>query len=242
MGAVTEVLFPEVGLIKSSSGATRRRLYWILGATAVFSIAVTIALFMLLSHESKLARHGAQHFGAALVAGDAAIAPDGGGQYVDGVRAYFGPVTAARVLGTHNKGINTGNEADTRSFYVADLWIDTKRGPAVLAVEFDNGSLSSEDISGVHEIHPGDAPGLTAAQHAQLQKAYDARGGKPADAVTLSTARSVPSVAVPAPVTPARVNVAPVHVAKPAPVHIHIPARLRCVQRAHGDVNKLAKC
>jgi hypothetical protein len=178
MGAVTEVLFPEVGLIRRSSDSNRRLVVWILGATAVFSIAVAIAVFMLLAHSTKLARHGAQHFAAALIANDPQAAPDGGAPFVEGVRAQFGPVTATRLLGTHNKAINTGDEADTRSYEVADLWIDTKRGPAVLAIEYDNGSLSSEAISDVHEIHPQDAPGLTAAQHAALQKAYDARGGQ----------------------------------------------------------------
>jgi hypothetical protein len=242
MGAVTEVLFPEVGLIRSSSGARRRLVVWILGATAVFSIAVAIAVFMLLSHESKLARHGAQHFAAALVAGDPQAAPDGGAAYVAGVRAHFGAVTATQLLGTHNKGINTGDEADTRSYYVADLWIETKRGPAVLAIEFDNGSLNSEAISDVHEIHPQDAPGLTAAQHSALLKGYDARGGEPAQSAELADAAVTASVPVaPVPVaTPS--PVAPVHVAKPPAVHIHIPARLRCVQRAHGDVSKIARC
>lgn len=183
MGTVMKVMFPEVGMIRHRSGKTRRLLFWILGGTAVFCVAVTVAVFMVLGHESKIARHSAQHFGAALVAGDPALSPAGGAPYVTGVRAHFGAVTSATVLGTHNKTINTGDEADTRSYYVADLWITSRRGPAVLQVDFDNGSLSSDSISGVHEIHPQDAPGLTSAQHAELDAAYAARGGEPAQAL-----------------------------------------------------------
>src|SRR5262245_58426156 len=103
MGAVTDVLLPEVAAFGSADGRTRKLLFWILGATAVFSVAVCVAVFMILGHESKLARHGAQHFGSALVANNASLAPSGAAEYVAGVRTYFGPVTSARVIGTHNK-------------------------------------------------------------------------------------------------------------------------------------------
>ncbi len=68
MGAVTDVLLPEVAVFRRADAKTRKLLFWILGATAVFSIGVCVAVFMILGHESKLARHGAQQFGAALVA------------------------------------------------------------------------------------------------------------------------------------------------------------------------------
>jgi hypothetical protein len=243
MGAVTDVLLPEVAVFRRADSKTRKLLFWILGATAVFSIGVCVAVFMILGHESKLARHGAQQFGAALVANSGSAAPAGAAGYVAGVRAYFGPVTSARVIGTHNKSINGPDSVDDRSYYVAALWIDSRRGPAVLQVEFDNHALSNDEISSVHELEPGHTRGLSAAQRAQLEEAFAARGGAAADAAVLSaafshvTAPAVHVTKVDAAKTTARVT--KVHVAKP---HIAIPTQLRCVQQAHHDVAKLARC
>ncbi len=86
------------------------------------------------------------------------------------------------MIGTHNKTINGPDSADDRSYYVAALWIESRRGPAVLQLEFDNHALSSDEISSVHELEPRHMRGLSAAQRAQLDEAFAARGGEAADA------------------------------------------------------------
>ena len=79
--------------------------------------------------------------------------------FVKGVRAYFGGVSSAtRVIDSHNHSVNTGDSADTRSYYVGDILLATKLpGPAVIELEFDNQSLanSSEKISSIHELAHG---------------------------------------------------------------------------------------
>jgi hypothetical protein len=151
---------------------------------------------------------------------------------VSGVRDYFGDVTGARVIGAHNKGVNTGDTADTRSFFVVQMLLATRRGPAVIELEYDNHALLSETVSRVYELDPGKAPGLTGAEQARLQKAFAARGGHPADAGRLSESaapRRVGHVVVPKPAKP--------QIKKPV-----ASPQLRCVQHAHGDVVKMQKC
>ena len=119
----------------------RRMLILIVGGTAAFMVAVAVAVFWLLGKSEESTRHASAQFAAALEKNDPSAAPAGGADYVEGVRAYFGPVTSAEVVDAHNKSINTGDSADTRSYFVADLLLRTKRGAAVIELEFDNHSL-----------------------------------------------------------------------------------------------------
>jgi hypothetical protein len=230
MDTVLKWVFPEFFL--TSLGISRRRLALIVGSTLAFMAVIGAVVFVLLGKEEQTARDSANRFAAALVDNKPAAAPDGAASYVAGVRDYFGEVRSARVIGAHNKSINTGDTADTRSFFVVELLLDTKRGPAAIELEYDNHALLSETVSRVYELDPAKAPGLTPAEARGLAKAFAARGGEPADAGRLSEG--------PAP-TPA------IHVAvrKPAKLPITKPvasAQLRCVQRAHGDVQKMQKC
>src|SRR4051812_49396742 len=59
-----------------------------------------------------------------------AAPPEGAAAYVHGVRAYFGAVSGARVLDAHNKQVR--EHARSRSYMVADVFVRTARGPAVL--------------------------------------------------------------------------------------------------------------
>jgi hypothetical protein len=240
MSALTNALVPELAF-EAASGVSRRRLAWILGATVVFMIAVAIAVFMLLGHEETTARHATGRFAAALVHDDQASAPAGGAAYVSGVRAYFGPVTSTAVIDAHNHSVNTGDTSDTRSYFVTELLLQTRRGPAVVELSFDNHSLSSEEVTSVRELAPNDARGLSTAQRAQLVSAFRERGGHAAADATLSAA--APTVIHTSTHTP--VHATPVHVAT---VHADSPRlsvadrQLRCVQHAHGDVAKLQRC
>jgi hypothetical protein len=227
-------ILPEI--LISSFGLGRRKVALILGSTVTFTAVIAVVCFVLLGKEEATARDSAALFGSALVHDDPAAAPPGGAAFVSGVRHYFGPVRSARVIGAHNKGVNTGDNADTRSFFVVQMLLATKRGPAVIELEYDNHALLSQKVSRVYELEPGRAPGLSEAQRTQLESAFDERGAAPADAWDLS--RGAAATATP-------VQIAPPALPKPAKPHIakpKMPARLRCVQRAQGDVQKLQKC
>jgi hypothetical protein len=113
MDTVLAWLLPE--FFFSSLGISRRRLALILGATASFMVVVAVICLALLGKEEQTARQSATRFAAALVHDDPAAAPPGAAEYVHSVRRYFGPVTSARVIGARNKGVNTGDNADTRA-------------------------------------------------------------------------------------------------------------------------------
>lgn len=216
----------------SMLGISRRRLTLILGATVTFSLLVAVVCVVLLGKEEKTARDSATRFAAALVHDSPSLAPPGSADYVDGVRHYFGDVSSARVIGAHNKGVNTGDSADTRSFFVIQMLLETKRGPAAIELEYDNHALLSDKVSRIYELEPSKAPGLTKPERRQLDAAFTNRGSEAADAGTLAAA-AVPtaaptSIAVPKPAKP--------HIEKPSSAH------LRCVLRAHGDVLKMQKC
>jgi hypothetical protein len=137
---------------------------------------------------------------------------------VSGVRHHFGPVTSARIIGSHNRGVNTGDTADTRTYFVVEMLLGTRRGPVALELDFDNHAIGSDRISAVHELEPSKAAGLSDAQRSQLAHAYAARGGKPADDALLNTGPVVTSTSPSA------------------------EKQLHCVQAAHGDVTKMQKC
>jgi hypothetical protein len=225
-------------------GMSRRQKLVVFGSSAAFTAVIAVALFLILGRSEQTARDAATRFASALVRDDPSAAPPGARDYVAGVRAYFGPVRSARVIGAHNKHVNTGDNADTRSFFVTELLLHTQRGPAAIELEFDNHALFSDEVSGVRELEPDDAPGLSARTRERLAAAYVARGGRPADQIVLSATRAAPEPATEAP--------------EPAPQEHAIenrraPARrtarqraaarqLHCVESARGDVAKLQQC
>jgi hypothetical protein len=213
----------------------------IVGWAGVFMVAVvllavaTVVVLWLNGKSETTARDGATRFATALVHNDPGAAPPGAGDYVTGVRAYFGAVRSARVIGAHNRYINGTNRHTRSSFFVSDLLLRTESGPAVIELEFRLTPFS-DFVGGVHELRPGEAPGLTAQDRNQLVSAFAARGGKPADQTMLSesgarTQRPTPATGRESPPTAGR---------------IALPRRaeavLRCVRRAGGDAAKLQLC
>jgi hypothetical protein len=187
-----------------------------------------------LDMKENTARDAASRFAAALVGNDPAAAPSGGHDYVRGVRAYFGPVKEARVIGSHTESFRQMNT--THSFAVADVFLRAERGPAVIEVEFDDGSLlDSEEITGVREINPYAASGLAAAERGQLASAYLARDGDLADQKALS------GTGAPKP-TPAPAETWPLPSSGRQPGLDRAEQVLRCVRRAAGDPAKLERC
>jgi len=194
----------------------------IISVTVVVAVAM-VALFLILRASNERTIHASTKFATALVRHEPNAAPKGGADYVKGINAYFRGVSSARVIDSHNHGVNTGDSADTRAYYVGDILLATKRGPAVIELEFDNQSLAnaSEKISSIHELAPDKVRKhkLNANDRRALEAAYAQRGGEPGN--LLPTTRPVGAV----------------RFAKPA-----VDEHLRCIQRAHGDVNKMLRC
>ena len=208
----------------------------ILVHVVVMAAVIVGVVFWAIGKNEHAAGHGAARFAAALVHHDPRAAPDGAREYITGVHAYFGPVTGARVIGTHNERSDSGTQS-SRTFPVADLMLRSARGPAVIELAFDNGGIGSEEVTSVYELEPDDAPGLSARDHEQLASAYAARGGIPANESTFQQATAQteqPPARRPAEASPVRAN--------PSPRSRQARKALRCVQRARGDVTKLLNC
>src|SRR3954462_7771606 len=104
---------------------------WLIGGIVL--VALLGVAVWLDDNGDKAARHASAQFAGALVSG--AAPPEGAAAYVHGVRAYFGAVSGARVLDAHNKQVR--EHARSRSYMVADVFVRTARGPAVLELAFD---------------------------------------------------------------------------------------------------------
>jgi hypothetical protein len=196
-------------------------------------------VFWLIGKNEEAAGRAAAKFAAALVENDPDAAPTGSPEYVRGMRTYFGAVTGARVIGTHNERADA-NTNTSRTYPVADLLLRSSRGPAVIELAFDNGGIGSEKVTGIYELHPDDAPKLPAGDRERLASAFAERGGIPADGDTLKNATAEPRQ----PAGPAAPLLAPPQpvATKPSPQMRAARKELRCVRRARGDVTKLVEC
>ena len=245
-GAVLGAALPEIGLLRSGIRNHRGRLFLILTGTAVLGLTLLVAISWLNSKDAKGGQAGAAKFATALVHNQPSLAADGAAGYAAGVRAYFGPVSSAKIIAGHERGVNSRNTADERTYYVVEMLIQSKRGPAALELDFDDGAIGSQRISSVHELKPTDIPAISATQRKRLEAAFAARGGKAADEVTLSSTPPTTIVSTPAVHTtkqPAvKVPNVPV-VPKAASDQLNKATKqLSCVQKAHGDVTKIQAC
>jgi hypothetical protein len=246
LGDAAALALPELAAVpRLLRGAGRRWVALLVAGVVALTAAVAVVIFVWNAANETTARQATTRFGATLVHNDPNAAPPGAADYVSGVRAYFGAVSSAQLIGSHQKAV--GHEPDTRSFYVAELLLRTRRGPAVVEVEFDNDSINSDRVSSVYELAPGSAPGLSAGQRAQLTAAFNARGNKPADATTLALAASKvasqtsssTAASAPAATSAPSATSAPAAASDPT---VNAAKRLRCVRAAHHDVTKLARC
>ena len=128
----------------------------ILALTVVSAAAIVGLVFWAIGRNEERGRAGAR-FAEALVENDPGAAPKGGREYITRMRAYFGAVTGARLIGTHNEARRREHE------HVPDI---SGRGPAAAQrartggdqLAFDNGGIGSEEVTGVYELEPEDAP------------------------------------------------------------------------------------
>ena len=84
----------------------------------------------------------ATRFAAAVVENDPGAAPKGSPEYIKGMRAYFGDVTGARVIGTHNERADA-NTNTSRTYPVADVLLRSERGSAVIELAFDTAASAA---------------------------------------------------------------------------------------------------
>lgn len=234
---------PELMLVpRLLRGIPRRWVVLIVAGSVAFVTAIAVVIFVWNSANENMARQASTRFGAALIHNTPNAAPPGAADYVSGVRAHFGPVRSAKVIGSHQKAV--GHEPYVRSFFVTDLLLSTRRGPAVVEVEFDNHAINSDRVSRVYELAPRFAPGLSAAQHRQLDATLKARGGKLADPATLAVTSS-PAViqrAAKTSSTSKPINPVPVLTTASTPARSTTAKRLHCVRASHGNIRKLVRC
>ena len=210
---------------------------------AVSAAVIVGGVFWAIGKNEQAAGRAATRFAAALVENDPGAAPKGSPEYIKGIRAYFGAVTSARVIGTHNERADA-NTNSSRTYPVADLLLRGVRGPAVISLAFDNGGIGSEKVTAIYELDPDAAPKLPARDRGQLASAFAERGGIPADEETLkqATAETRQPAGTWEPAAPRQPAGEPPARAKPTPELRAARNELRCVQRARGDVTKLLEC
>ena len=219
-----------------------RLLIVIFGGSILSAAAICGLIFWLLGNGDKAARHASTQFIDALVRDGAP--PKGAADYVNGVRAHFGGVSGGRVIDARNESVGSGQSS--RTYYVADVLLQTAKGPAVVELEFDSPSLtySSERVTGAFELAPRDVPdnALEDADFVALAKAFDARGGEPAGSydlsrsITIADASETPEPVITPQPTPTKAEKQMAEQQKQA------FKQLRCVQRAKGDIEKLQRC
>ena len=210
------------------------RLMAIIGGTFAFTVAIAALVVWVLVSGEKAASDGSKQFAAALVGGPA---PKGTDEYVRGVRSRFGEISSARVIDTRNHRVGRGNRS--RTFHLSDVLLQTAKGPVVIELEFDGLGIISKDISDVYELPPHDVPdsALTDEEFVALAKAYERRGGSFASDLSVASAEVPDAVkALPAKVRRLQPKVTP------SPELRDAQRRLKCVQKAKGDVEKMAAC
>jgi hypothetical protein len=230
---------------------TRTRLFLIFGLSGVGTLAICLVVFLTLSGHETAAQKSSTQFATALVSKNASLAPKGAVDYFDGIQANYGPVKSARVIDTRNTSHGKGKSATT--YFVSDVLLETAKGPMVVELKFNGGMLVKgyDKVTGIEELAPADIPddALSEAEFVTLAKAFEARGGQPADhtqldGVWLDSDRRTPQKpnalqkaikkAVKTPAPPANVD--------DMPAIKQANKQLACVQKAKGDVEKLSRC
>ena len=210
------------------------RLMAIIGGTFAFTVAIAALVVWVLVSGEKAASDGSKQFAAALVGGPA---PKGTDEYVRGVRSRFGEISSARVIDTRNHRVGRGNRS--RTFHLSDVLLQTAKGPVVIELKFDGMGIISKDISDVYELPPHDVPdsALTDEEFVALAKAYERRGGFFASDLSVASAEVPDAVKA----LPAKVR----RFSRRSRRHREVrkaQRMLKCVQKAKGDVEKMAAC
>ena len=172
---------------------------------------------------------------------DPSLAPKGGADYLEGPAR---PLRRRVVRARHRHPQPPRRQRRRRrTYYVADLLLQTARGAAVVELEFDSLQLISDTVTDVRELEPREIKGLDDADLTAVAKALrrprrrgrdELRHGRARHARAAARRRRGRAATPPPAAKPKQAAVSPeIRKAK---------QQLRCVQRAKGDVEKLARC
>jgi hypothetical protein len=229
--------------------ANARRLRNIVLIAVIAAAVGGFALYELVTVVNKgaegIIKKDATQLVLALVKHDAALAPDGGADWVPGVWTVFRRVDSASVVKVWKRPQNGRNFGSSGSEWVADILFHTGRGLVLLELAFRSPGVSdlSQKVDLLYELRPQRIPeGLfDGAMLARLASAQRERGPKIADDLVITIAGRTgedpakPKAAVP---TATRSPRAP-KIVVPRP---KLPPVIRCIRRVRPDVQKIQEC
>jgi hypothetical protein len=203
-----------------SKTATRNIVIITVLGSFLFAAGLGAWIFWYEANEEDAAREASDKLAAALVDPRPSAAPDGASDYVRGMRKYFGPIRAAKTVDVRqvdNYG-QSSNTADDRSWWTSTIFMRTERGAALVLLTFaDSFDPKDAKVEDIRELSPRKVAegALTADESADVKRAFASRGGKTAKSLVLDGT-----------FTPRRAG----------------QRRLKCVQDANQDIDKLKKC
>ena len=236
----------------STSNRTRNIVIASLVGSLLFAAALGGFLWWYEGNEKDAAQKASDEMSVALQENEPSKAPDGGSDYVSGMRQYFGPIKDAKTVDVRqvDNYSQTTNSANDRSWWTSTIYLRSERGAALVLVTFED-SFDPHDakIDDIRELNPKKVAkgALTPAELKDAKRAFKARGGKTANALVLDgtfpkgkpgSTSSDPTDIGDAPAAPAP----PVDRDAIERRQREGQRRLKCVQNAHGDIDKLKKC
>ena len=225
----------------TTTNKTRNIVIAVLVATFLFCAGLGAFIWWYEGNEKDAAQKASDELAAALQAGDKSGGPDGAGDYLTGIPAYFGPIKDAKTVNVRqvDNYSQTSNSADDRSWWTSTIFMHTERGGALLLVTFAD-SINPHDakIESIRELSPKKVAdgALSADELADAKRGFKSRGGKTANFVLLQGVGSPaqrPTAPEPSP---------PVDRSDIERRQREGQRRLKCVQDANGDIDKLKKC
>ena len=229
--------------------ANARRLRNIVLIAVIAAAVGGFALYELVTVVNKgaegIIKKDATQLVLALVKHDAALAPDGGADWVPGVWAVFRRVDSASVVKVWKRPQNGRNFGSSGSEWVADILFHTGRGLVLLELSFRSPDVSdlSQKVDLLYELRPQRIPeglfdGVTIARIASAQRE---RGPKIADDLVITIAGRTGQ-------DPAKPKAVPTATRSPAPApgiaapHAKLPPVINCIRQANHDVQKIQEC
>jgi len=144
-------------------------------------------------NEEDAAQTASDELSSALEDNDPSAAPDEASAYVSGMRKYFGPIKAAKTVDVRqvdNYG-QSSNTADDRSWWTSTIFLRSERGAALVLVTFaDSFDPKDAKVESVRELAPRKVAegALTSDESLDARRGFASRGGKTANALTLTGA------------------------------------------------------
>jgi hypothetical protein len=228
----------------STSTKTRNIVIASLVGSLLFAAGLGGFLWWYEGNEEDAARTATNELAAALNDNDDSQAPDGASDYVAGMRGYFGPIREAKTVDVRqvDNYSEATNSANDRSWWTSTIFLRSERGAALVLVTFaDSFDPRDAKVEDIRELNPKKVAGgaLTAEEMVDARRGFKARGGKAAKSLVLdgtfpdeSDNPEEPAKPVPAP--PSREDL--------DRRREEGRKRLKCVQDAQGDIEKLKKC